>query len=39
MPITKQMTSQTGHSDFARHSRQRGWSQRHQRGRGGGNRK
>ena len=35
----RKMTTQTGQSDYARHMRQPGWSQRHKRGRGGGNRK
>ena len=43
MPINKQMTTQTGQSDYARHMRdQRGrqrQSQSHRSGRGGGNRK
>jgi hypothetical protein len=46
MPINKQMTTQTGQSDYARHMRgqgqqrqQRMWSPSHNTGRGGGNRK
>jgi hypothetical protein len=40
MPVPKQMTSQSGHSEFARHSRQRGWSKRQSlAGRSRGNRK
>lgn len=39
MPITRLMTTQTGHSDYARHSRQPGWSQRHKNRRSSGNRK
>jgi hypothetical protein len=38
MPIKKLMTTQTGQSDYSRHRRQRGWSQRHSNPRGGGNR-